>query len=279
MREFWLKAESCWNRNRTVAWVLVLLGIGLVVWSGFVPQSPGVSIGLLAGAAGIMSVRPKMHPAEKFAWVAVLVAFTILEISAIGRADKATEATRGAQNLAFKTIAEGLKTSIEQGKSQYGSTIDHVNGVLTKTTQVADLSRKNLTTVVRIEKQEEEAKERSDQDLCHEIDRVINNARPKVNGFYSFPRRLLQAQHAGKVDEQPKEVQKEADDYFHQGLRPELQSLVPKIRARLKIPEDVRQDYLKSVLDDSEFNAGEINGALEELKGKKQQICPAPKQP
>lgn len=144
MRYFWQEVEFFWNKNRALAWILVLLGMGLALWTGVCPQSPGVSIGLLAGAAGIMSVRPKMHPVEKLAWVVVLVSFTILEVLAIGRADKAAEATRAAQTAAFSAIAEGLKTSIEQSKTQYGSTIEHVNGVLRTTQSVASIARENL---------------------------------------------------------------------------------------------------------------------------------------
>lgn len=147
MREFWSKAESCWNRNRILAWALVLSGIWLVLWSGFSPQSPGFSIGLLAGAAGIMSVRPKMHTAEKFAWVAILVSLTVLEVMAIGRSDKAASATRDAQNLAFKTIAEGLKTSISNSAAQYQSTISQLNDVLKQTEEVGDFAKKSLENI------------------------------------------------------------------------------------------------------------------------------------
>jgi hypothetical protein len=141
MQEFWRKAEYFWSKNTALAWILVLSVMGLALWAGICPQSPGVSIGLLAGAAGIMSVRPKMHPSERFAWVAVLVTFTVLEMLAIGRADKAAEATRNSQNAAFNAIAEGLKTAISQSKEQYGATITHVDNVLTKTQETADLAK------------------------------------------------------------------------------------------------------------------------------------------
>jgi len=144
---FWDRAERIWNDSRALAWTLVLAGIGLALWVGFYPKSPGVSIGLLAGVAGIMSVRLKMHPAEKFAWVAVLVAFTILEVHAIKVSDQKNEDTRTAQNKAFGLIADGLKTSIETSRTQYKSTIDHVNGVLTTTQTVARLSKENLENI------------------------------------------------------------------------------------------------------------------------------------
>jgi hypothetical protein len=147
MQEFWRKAELCWNRNKFIAWSLVLLGMGLALWASLCPQSPGVSIGLLAAVAGVMSVRPKMHTAEKFTWVAVLVTFAILEVLAIGRNDKTAEATRDAQDVKFAAIVQSLKDSIELSKKQYGSTIGHVDEVLQKTKTVADLSEKNLENV------------------------------------------------------------------------------------------------------------------------------------
>jgi hypothetical protein len=72
---FWNKADSLWNDNWFIAWALPISGMGFVLWASFWPRSPGISIGLLALAAGIMSIRPKMHPAEKTAWAAILIAF------------------------------------------------------------------------------------------------------------------------------------------------------------------------------------------------------------
>lgn len=134
--------EFFWNTNRFVAWILVLSGTALALWAGIRPQSPGVSIGLLGGAAGIMSVRPRMHPAEKFSWVVLLVTFTVLEVIAIGRGERAAEATRAAQNAAFGAIADSLKLSISQSREQYGSTIEHVDGVLTETDNVLGTTKK-----------------------------------------------------------------------------------------------------------------------------------------
>jgi hypothetical protein len=147
MDGFWKRAEYCWNKNRVLSWILVLVGIGLTLWVGFFPKSPGVSIGLLASVAGVMSVRPKMHPAEKFAWVAVLIAFTILEVHAIRVSDAKNEGTLNEQNQVFKGIADGLKTSMETSKGQYDSTISHVDGVLKTTQNVARLSKEDLEDV------------------------------------------------------------------------------------------------------------------------------------
>lgn len=230
-----------------------------------------------------MSVRPKMHPAEKLAWVAILVSFTVLEIVAIGRADKAAETTRESQNEAFRGIANGLKTSISEAKNHYDSTITHVDSVLGKTEQAAELSKRNLSTTSHIERQQVQTGERSDQELCHAIDHVTND--PEVSGFTSFQRSMWQNRSRVGDDEADKkreektlkQVQEEADHYLRIELQPELQRLVPRIRARLGIPESVRHSYLTNVLNDSSFNPNEINGAINELGEMRQQICPVPR--
>jgi hypothetical protein len=147
MDQLWKQAEFHWNNNRVLAWVLVLIGIALALWAGFFPQSPGVSIGLLAAAAGVMSLRPEMHPLEKFAWVIILVAFTILEVHAINVGDKKNEAILTTQKLAFQSIADGLASSITASKGQYDSTIKHVDGVLTTTQGVSSLTTKTLRNI------------------------------------------------------------------------------------------------------------------------------------
>jgi len=88
--------------------------MALALWAGFWPRSPGVSIGLLALVAGIMSVRPQMRPAEKAAWVFVLVAFAVLEVHAINRGDEENKTIRDGQNEVFKGIADGVKKSNSQ---------------------------------------------------------------------------------------------------------------------------------------------------------------------
>jgi hypothetical protein len=68
--------------------MLVSAGVVLAVWQVVDHTHPGISIGLLAAVAGIMTVRPlDKFRAEKFIWVFLLVAFTVLEILAIGKSD------------------------------------------------------------------------------------------------------------------------------------------------------------------------------------------------
>ncbi len=147
VRKFWTYVERFWDSNRYVACLLALSGVGIAVWAAYSPRSPGVSIGLLALAAGIMSVRPKMHPAEKFTWVAVLVVLACLEVRAIGRSDKANQQNQANQNQEFKNIADGLKTALTSGNLQYQSTISHVNAVLDQTKVVNELAERSLDNI------------------------------------------------------------------------------------------------------------------------------------
>lgn len=146
MEGFWARLDKQWNEHVAFRYGLPVAGIALVVWARFKPQSPGVSIGLLALAAGIMSVR-RMLPAEKFAWVAILIAFTVLEVRAIKESDAENRGVRESQNAKFQEIATGLQTSISQGMSQYQSTISHVDGVLKTTQDVAATAKQDLVDV------------------------------------------------------------------------------------------------------------------------------------
>jgi hypothetical protein len=110
----WKTIDTAWNNSRVLAWMLVLAAMGLAVWATFCPRSPGVSIGLLALVAGVMSVRPKMHPAEKFTWVAVLIAFAILEVKAISKSDSDSAAKRKEDLEQFSAISESLKDTFNQ---------------------------------------------------------------------------------------------------------------------------------------------------------------------
>lgn len=144
MRLHWTRIEEIWNESRSVAVLLILSGLALVSWTFFQPQSPGVSIGLLALVAGIMSIRPNMHPVEKLTWVFILIAFTILEVRSIKRSDEENKTIRDAQNARFSEIAQGLKDSIEIGKTQYQDTLGHVNSVMETTQIAANTARKGV---------------------------------------------------------------------------------------------------------------------------------------
>lgn len=147
MKDFLKTIETFWNHNQVIAWLLVIVTLGLVIWSKVQAKSPGVAIGLLALAAVVMSVRPEMRPAEKFAWVLLLISFTLVEFQAITKSDERNEAVRNAQNLKFEAIVQDLKLATEASKSEYSSTIKHVDKVLTTTREVANLSKDNLAAI------------------------------------------------------------------------------------------------------------------------------------
>lgn len=146
-RRFWLYVERFWNSNAYVAWLLVALGAALATWAAYSPKSPGVSVGLLALAAGIVSVRPKMHPSERFAWVAVLIALTYMEVNAIRRSDDYNRRIQERQNAEFQSIAARLKTAIDNSNVQYESTIEHVTAVLEQTRVVNGLAERSLRNI------------------------------------------------------------------------------------------------------------------------------------
>jgi hypothetical protein len=86
--ETWDRVEAFWNSNTHLARALLLIVAGITIWTLLKLPSPGIAIGLLATAAGIMSVRPPtMHIAERLIWVAVLVALLISEVHAIKKSD------------------------------------------------------------------------------------------------------------------------------------------------------------------------------------------------
>jgi hypothetical protein len=138
------KATKIWNESKTIAWICVIAGWTLAAWAIWIPQSPGVSIGLLALVAGIMSLRPEMHIFEKAAWMALLIVFAILEVHAIRVSDEVNRAARDTQNREFSDIANGLKTSMAVSKDQYDSTIKQVNGVLKTTQDVSKITKQSL---------------------------------------------------------------------------------------------------------------------------------------
>lgn len=144
------KWERIWN-GRAAVRVLTIIGAGCAIWSNICLPLPGVSVAILGAMAVIMSIGPRMRWPEKTAWMVLIFAMLLAEIHSI-RFDRATndaaqEKIRDAENKKFDTIAQGLKDSIDVSKAQYGSTIDHVNRVLDKTQQAADLAKESVENI------------------------------------------------------------------------------------------------------------------------------------
>ena len=141
------KAEEAWKNSKALSCALISLGAILALWAGLTNQSPGVSIGLLALVAGVMSLRPEMRLLEKAAWVVILVAFTVLEVRAINRNDEENRKARDRQNESFNAIVQKLESSARTSEGQYASTISHVDDVLGTTESVANLAKESLEDI------------------------------------------------------------------------------------------------------------------------------------
>ncbi len=145
---FWGNVEAKWDDSVLLSWVLIISALGGVLWTSLKPQSPGVSIGILALVAGIMSVRPKMRPIEKFVGVFVLVAFAFLEVRAISKSDQENKEIRDRQDCEFRSIAKGLTDSIAANQRQFEETMARENEIKNKTIEAANLSKENLANVL-----------------------------------------------------------------------------------------------------------------------------------
>jgi hypothetical protein len=156
----WL--ENTWNKSRSVASTLVLAGIVLAILSALYPQSPGVCIGLLATAAGIMSLRPVMKVYEKMAWVGILITFAVLEILAIGRSDKDTKDARERQNKEFSQITANQDT-------QFKTTVDRLSESYALNQRQFDMTMRQFLQNEKIDQQQFNATmERFDKSYIHE---------------------------------------------------------------------------------------------------------------
>ncbi|WP_114207850.1 hypothetical protein [Acidisarcina polymorpha] len=109
-REDW--AETVWKSDR-VGHALVLVFTGIAVWAAYTVRSPGVSVGLLATAAGIMSIRTDMHIVEKVSWMLILMVLATAEIHSIGKSNFENNKQRAELNSEFSHIASTQKSEFE----------------------------------------------------------------------------------------------------------------------------------------------------------------------
>jgi hypothetical protein len=82
MRKLAERQELIWM-SKKITIPLVLAGFVLAAWSSYAIPDPGIAIGLLGSVAGVMSLRPSMHFAEKMSWLVVLVCLATAEIRSI----------------------------------------------------------------------------------------------------------------------------------------------------------------------------------------------------
>jgi hypothetical protein len=147
-----------WDKNDTWGVVFFIPAMLLAVWGFASPHSVGWSIGtltLVAAAASIRLDMKGMKGPERVAWIVVFSILTYQEYAAIDRNDKQNIADRQAQNEQnlgdrkaqnehFEAITKELTDSLTTSRTQYKSTITHVDGVLKTTRSVASLAKENL---------------------------------------------------------------------------------------------------------------------------------------
>jgi hypothetical protein len=64
-----------------------------------------------------------MHIFEKMAWIAILIAFTVLEVRAIGESDEENRVHREEQNERFAEIARELSDAYKTNQNQFAETL------------------------------------------------------------------------------------------------------------------------------------------------------------
>ena len=107
------KLEVFWDDNPPFALWLVFLLSGFAVWAHH-HSIPGVSIGLLALMAGIVSLRPRMHFAEKVAWVLLFAVFTAFEVLVLTKTDIAATAEKKELTGKLESIKSSIDTTLSQ---------------------------------------------------------------------------------------------------------------------------------------------------------------------
>jgi len=112
------EVEQVWKKKR-FGYLLVGVSVLVFLWFNWHIPPSGYAVVAMALAAGVMAIRPEMGGWERSLWFVVLLCFAIIEIRAINH-------DRDKANADFKTMADGLKTTINQGKI----TIDEGNAAI-----------------------------------------------------------------------------------------------------------------------------------------------------
>jgi len=139
-----------WDKSDTWGVVFLVPIMLLALWAAASPRSVGWSIGLLTFVVAAASIRLDMKGMkwpERVGWIAVFFIFTYLELAAIDRNDKQNLADRKVQNEQFNSITQELTESLKTSRSQYETTINHVDDVSKTTRSVAKLAKENLENV------------------------------------------------------------------------------------------------------------------------------------
>jgi hypothetical protein len=120
-------------------WVLrisVAIAALLGAWCAWHYWHPpvGLYVAILGVAAAIMTLRPSQSASEKAFWILVIFACGVLEITNLyydrAQHDQAEHVARQNEALAFKAIADGINTSIQNDQVQFAETIGKLNSTL-----------------------------------------------------------------------------------------------------------------------------------------------------
>jgi|HubBroStandDraft_6_1064221.scaffolds.fasta_scaffold02317_15 hypothetical protein len=122
MNEMW--------RHPWLGYSFITVGVFVVIrWECSVP-STGYALLAMAVAAGVMAVRPEMQGAEKWLWLAVLLAFASVEVRATRREHANQEAFQNQLQQNFTNIGDGITASISESDRNFKETIDRQNELL-----------------------------------------------------------------------------------------------------------------------------------------------------
>lgn len=112
-------------------------------WFVCIP-TPGKAIGLLGAVAVIMALRGEIHGSEKVAWILIVFALFYVEIRAIDKDryqhDKEQIAIRNDETSAFQSIADGIRTSINNNQKAFDATMGRMG-------ELATLSNEGIKTI------------------------------------------------------------------------------------------------------------------------------------
>jgi hypothetical protein len=167
INQVWERLNFFWKNNRKLPWFLILFFMGLALCCLIAIPPAGIAIGVLAGGAGLMSLRPpEMHIRERIGWIMVLAFLVTAEVLAIRRAANDDLEKRAALNSQFesirseqqqdfdKTVAqltkaiEQGKTALDQSQKNFEQTMDKSNEIYTTATRSVEEARTAIDAAV-----------------------------------------------------------------------------------------------------------------------------------
>jgi hypothetical protein len=113
------KAERLWKKNHKFAIFLVGFFAVVSLWASVRPFWPGISIGVLATVAAIMSIREMSMP-EKVAWLVILILLATAEIRSIIKNEEE-------QNVQLATTSRAIQSELNNTSALLGLSQIEIN--------------------------------------------------------------------------------------------------------------------------------------------------------